>query len=298
MRRVLEATLIIFFLSAFMPGITATAQAGTATDAGAVSIIITETAAGALKVTAPELWWAAGELEGSVQGTMIHTMGNYLDIVLPPGVTFDRVPDVEVTDGDLEIGICKIINKNSTLRIPITAESNIASTITISNPSYSILNQPAVGDITAQVGGDYNQISDKPLENLKIGQIGNTVADFTVGDPAYRVNGTAIPVTSPAYIKNDRIYLAVRDIGTGLGIDPVNILWDETNQRVTMLKGDKTVQLTIGSTAMYVNGTAIEMDAAPEMGPDFRTMLPAAYIVQVFGAVASWDGINNTVTVK
>lgn len=278
MRRILNTVLIIIFIIAVMPGVIGRAQAGTAVYPAAAQIVISETAAGALKTTVPEWQWLAGDMEGSIQGTIIRTTGNYLDIVLPAGVTFDCLPDVEVTSGDLEIGYYKITDDDSTLRISIKNESSIASTITISNLSYRVLNQPFIGDITASGG--------------------NPAAYFAVGGSTFRVNGADIPVMAPAYIKNDRIYLAVRDIGTGLGIDPVNVLWDEAGQMVTMSKGDRTVQLTIGSTFIYINGVAVEMDVAPEVGPAGRAMLPAVYIAQAFGSVASWDGLYQTVILK
>jgi len=36
--------------------------------------------------------------------------------------------------------------------------------------------------------------------------------------------------------------------------------------RLTLIKGDKVVQLTIGSNVMLINGVAVNMDVAAEIG--------------------------------
>ncbi|HWP97578.1 MAG TPA: copper amine oxidase N-terminal domain-containing protein, partial [Syntrophomonadaceae bacterium] len=64
------------------------------------------------------------------------------------------------------------------------------------------------------------------------------------------------------------------------------------------MRGDgKIVQLKIGSTIIYINGTPVNMDVAPEITND-RTFLPAAYVAQAMGALVTWDAATNTVTIK
>ena len=68
-----------------------------------------------------------------------------------------------------------------------------------------------------------------------------------------------------SYIKDNRTYLAIRDIGAACGIDQSNIIWDGSKNTVTLMKGDKVVQMTIGSKTLLINGAAVTMDVAPEV---------------------------------
>lgn|GEM_PF-1267512 len=259
-------------------------------------IVITEAADGALAVTNSDSD-GFGQWGYDIDGTYPDEEDYALDIELPSGVTFNGTPDVDVTSGDLEIDDVSLVD-NDTLRIEIDTASNVASTITISNIQYSVLNQGSVGNLTARVGGLYNIASSNPLESLTIGTVAsNPAAVYVIGASTFTVNGVTNTVVTPSYVKNDRTYLAIRDIATGLGIDSMNVLWDEVGQKVTLVKGDKVVQVAIGSTTMYVNGVAVAMDVAPEISND-RAMLPAAFIAQAFGATASWDAATSTVTIK
>ena len=285
------------------------------TSIDAANIVITETEEGALRPTdgvkyygydsghGPSGWIYIPRDRDSEDGFYVdfylnEYYGNdYLDIVLPAGVTFSSTPAVEVTSGDLELGDVAVVDNNK-LRIRIDEASNLLSTITVSNLDYSALNQPALGDLVAKVGAEYNVASNNPLEALTIGAVAtNPTAVYVIGAPTFTVNGAVNNVVTPSYIKNARTYLAIRDIGTGLGIDPMNILWDAVGQKVTLIKGTKIVQVTIGSNVMVVNGIAVAMDVAPEIS-NGRTMLPAAFIAQAFGATASWDALTQTVTIK
>jgi len=230
---------------------------------------------------------------------------DWFSIVLPAGITWDGVPTVKVTDGDIEIGDVEVSSYEDfrVLWIEIEEESNIASEITISDIKYNVLSQPALGDIVAMIGGgydddSYNIASSKPLEKLVVGTVAtNPTAVYVIGAPTFTVNGAVQSVVTPSYIKDARTYLAIRDIATGLGIDPMNVLWDAASSKVTLIKGTKIVQVQIGSTLMNVNGVTVAMDVAPEIS-NGRTMLPAAFIAQAFGATASWDAATQTVTIK
>ncbi len=283
-------------------------QAGSTVVNGA-NIVITETDDGALRTTFGEEWWLHGGVDywyqgeweemwdAFFEGAIMHNDGDYFDIELPAGMSFDGTPTVKVTKGDIDLGDVSVLD-NDTLRIEIDETSTDLSEITISNVVYDVLNQPALGDMVAKVGADYNLASDKPLEKLALGSIAtNPTSVYVIGASTFTVNGAVQSVVTPSYIKNGRTYLAIRDIATGLGIDPVNVLWDAAASKVTLIKGAKIVQVTIGSNTMLVNGTPIAMDVAPEIS-NGRAMLPAAFIAQAFGATASWDAATQTVTIK
>ena len=96
------------------------------------------------------------------------------------------------------------------------------------------------------------------------------------------------------YIKGDRTYVPMRYLGEILGAE---VVWDDAARTVTLTKGDTTVVFTIGSTSYTVNGEAKTADVAPEIAND-RTMLPARFVAEAFGAVVGWDAATQTVLIQ
>ncbi|KFD40544.1 hypothetical protein HX99_03050 [Peptococcaceae bacterium SCADC1_2_3] len=81
------------------------------------------------------------------------------------------------------------------------------------------------------------------------------------------------------------------------GVSQANILRNNTKVTATIVKGDRVVQVKIGSKVMLINGASITMDVAPEV-KDGRTMLPFRWIAQALGASVEWDEATQTVTLK
>ena len=81
------------------------------------------------------------------------------------------------------------------------------------------------------------------------------------------------------YIKNNRSYVPIRFIAEELGYD---VKWDGANRKVTMTNDGTTVELTIGSNKMKVNGKDVFLDAPAEIRDD-RTFVPLRAIAEAFG---------------
>lgn len=81
------------------------------------------------------------------------------------------------------------------------------------------------------------------------------------------------------YIKNNRTYVPIRFIAQELGYD---VKWDGANRKVTMTNDGTTVELTIGSNKMKVNGKTVLLDAPAEIRDD-RTFVPLRAIAEAFG---------------
>ena len=81
------------------------------------------------------------------------------------------------------------------------------------------------------------------------------------------------------YIKNSRTYVPIRFIAEELGFD---VKWDSKTKKVTMTDGKSTVELTIGSKTMLVNGKKVTLDAPAEI-KDQRTFVPLRAIAEAFG---------------
>ncbi len=120
---------------------------------------------------------------------------------------------------------------------------------------------------------------------------------FFIGSSYYNIRGTYQAGEAAPYIKNSRTYLPIRPVGNSVGIADKDIVWNANTRTVTLTKGTTTVRLEIGSPIMYVNGSAVTMDTAPEIS-NSRACLPIAHIVRIFGYTAYWDGASRAVTIR
>lgn len=122
-------------------------------------------------------------------------------------------------------------------------------------------------------------------------------ATFIIDSSTYQVNGTSHIMDVVPYIKDGFTYIPFRYAAYALGVSEQDVVWDEINKTATLAKGDKVVEVKIGSTNMLVNGTSTALDVAPEINDD-RTMLPMRFIAQAFSAAISWEESTRTVKIK
>lgn len=226
-----------------------------------------------------------------------------LVLELPMGVEFSGAPDVDVIEGDLDLGSVTV--DGNELTIDIDATSDLASTIEITDIKYDVDNRAAAGDIKVEIktqdgtGGEYfDDAEDDAIATVVNAAIVSPTkrdASFVIGSTTYTVNGEEQTMDVAPYIKNDRTYMPVRYAALACGVDENNIIWDGVNRTVTLIRGDRVVQMTIGSKVMLINGASITMDVAPEIAAPGRTMLPFRFVAQALGATVTWDGTTQTV---
>jgi hypothetical protein len=116
---------------------------------------------------------------------------------------------------------------------------------------------------------------------------------FTVGEHTYMNGEDVITLDTPAYIKSGRTYLPVRALGESLG---AVVSWDEETRTVTLKRGTDLVEMAIGDYNIKTNGSYTTMEVAPEIVGG-RTMLPARYVAEAFGALISWDEKSQEVVI-
>jgi Copper amine oxidase N-terminal domain. len=235
-------------------------------------------------------------------------------IQAPAGVYFTDLPEISVT-GDLKIDTngVKLSSDDKNIILPITTSStSTASTISFKNVHFTVdrtvpqgaMKLTATGTAVDQWFRYYEESSLTAAAKGQVAQVTtpapdaqNKVATFVVGQSTFTLEGVEITMDVAPYIKDSRTFLPIAYVGQALGIDANNINWDGVNQTVTLMKGDKVLQLKIGSTTMLVNGVALTLDAAPEIN-NSRTCLPIALVAKAFGESASWDAATQTVTIQ
>lgn len=232
-----------------------------------------------------------------------------LEITAPAGVSFAKLPDVKV-DGGLAIGtVTRALGpdgtRNNVIVIPIRSISDTAANIEISNLFFNVDRTVPEGDLVLRVGGtavDRAQIPNRTtaleIVAAKVvtpapgAEVGN--GEFKIGSNIYYVGGVAKVMDVAPYIKNSRTYVPMRYLGDILGAE---VVWDDAARTVTLTRGATTVVFTIGSTSYTVNGEAKTADVAPEIVND-RTMLPARFVAEAFGATVGWDPATQTVVIQ
>ena len=281
-------------------------------DQEAGKITITETAAGNLKVSVNQLLWPYNKSTRALRAG--GPFATSLVLVTPAGVKFKGIPTVKVTSGDLKIKASDVeVNNAGDLVIPIDKASSEVSTIEISDIKYTVDRTVPEGDIELDVTGNaLDQVEDVTWGNcddavVKVANAttitpapGETMqaAAFVIGSTTYTANGVENTMDVAPYVTAaGRTYVPIRYLAYALGISEENVFWDEATRTVTLLKGTTAVQLTIGSNVIKVNGISLNMDVAPEI-KDGRTMLPARFVAQAFGASVGYDEASQTVTIE
>lgn len=107
-----------------------------------------------------------------------------------------------------------------------------------------------------------------------------------------QVNGKTLPTDVAPIIKESRTLVPVRVISESLGAD---VEWNAAEQKVTVIKNDKVLELTLNSKEVLVNGSKLpELDVPPQLINN-RTMVPIRVVSEALGAKVEWNGDTQTV---
>lgn len=109
------------------------------------------------------------------------------------------------------------------------------------------------------------------------------------------VDGKDITALSSPIIENDRTLVPIRFISEELG---ATVTWNEVDRTVSVVKGNNTVLLKIGSQLVqYDNGADYDVsDVAPKIYND-RTFVPLRLISNALGIGIEWNDASRTVIV-
>ncbi len=274
----------------------------------------------------------------AISATPNGTINKNVSLTLPEGVFFSAKPKVEVTEGNLDIksdniGLAATAGgtADGVLNIPIKGDSTKISTITLTGVKVTVDRTVPTGDLMLKVGGgaiienakgnvgwlngakasgnssnvDEGEFDTGTAVKIKIANIVTPapgevsgVSVFTIGSTTFTVNGVEKTMDVAPYIKGDRTYIPVRFVAQAAGVADNNIIWNEADQSVILIKGDRVVKLVIGSTQLMINGVAVAMDVAPEIVDPGRTMLPLRAVTQALGCVVTWDAATQAATVE
>ncbi len=128
-------------------------------------------------------------------------------------------------------------------------------------------------------------------------QAGQSVATMVIGEAGYKLNDVFTKTDAAPYIKGGRTYVPIRYLANAIGIGDGGIIWNGSTRTASLTKGTDTVNLMVGSKSLFKNTIVTSMDVAPEITTYGRTMLPARFVAEAFGASVFWNASLKTVTV-
>ena len=107
------------------------------------------------------------------------------------------------------------------------------------------------------------------------------------------VDGNPLEFDVQPRIINGRTMVPLRTIFEAMG---ATVEWDAHTQTVTATSERAIVKATINKKELTVNGTPVDLDVAPQI-VDGRTLVPARFVAESFGADVTWVQASSTVTI-
>jgi len=96
------------------------------------------------------------------------------------------------------------------------------------------------------------------------------------------------------YIKGGVTMIPVRTITEELG---ATVTWQDATQSVLITKDNITVEMTVNSTTVYVDGQPVDLGAAAEVTCG-RTYVPLRFLAETFGLDVDWDEENELIDLE
>jgi tetratricopeptide (TPR) repeat protein len=133
---------------------------------------------------------------------------------------------------------------------------------------------------------DFKEINSYKKLGLLYGKKGeNEIRAYVNGE---KPNSDIAPI-----VRDGRTLIPFRAIAQSLKAE---VIWNAEEQSVTVIKDGVEVKLIIGSTTAYVNGNEVTLDAAPDIISG-RTVVPARFIAEAFGAIVKWESESQSVII-
>ena len=129
-----------------------------------------------------------------------------------------------------------------------------------------------------EVSPSYVQVVTSPRD--KDDSTLNRKINITIGAEQIQVGTDIIALDVPAYINKDGYaMLPLRAIAEALG---TRVEWNEEAKSVAIFSGKRIVSMVVGERTMYINGTPVAMNTAPEICSE-RTFIPIRDFANAMG---------------
>ncbi len=131
------------------------------------------------------------------------------------------------------------------------------------------------------------------LEDVKAAE--KVTISFNVGSSMININGEEVEVEKPYIVGVGVTLVPMRVISESFGAE---VNWDGETKTVTVVDGDTTIVVTIGSKTATVNGEEKELEEAPELTENGFTMIPLRFISENLGATVGYVHETQAISVE
>lgn len=106
------------------------------------------------------------------------------------------------------------------------------------------------------------------------------------------VNGNRLQTAF--FFDRGNVLVPMRVIFEKLG---THVNWNASNRKIYAENSDVNLQLTIGSSLAYRNGSVLNLDSPPQIIKGY-TLVPLRFVSEALGASVDWNGITKTVSIN
>lgn len=126
------------------------------------------------------------------------------------------------------------------------------------------------------------------------GDLPTGTALMTIGQKSMMMNGEKKVIDSAPILKGGTTYVPIKHVLDAFGGQAT---WNSKAQRVTVLRGGKLMDLTVGKKELVLNGKRMSAQVAPIIQGG-RTLVPLRLVSEQLGLNVKWDKKTKTVTIK
>ncbi|KHF31544.1 hypothetical protein CM49_06246 [Paenibacillus sp. P1XP2] len=117
---------------------------------------------------------------------------------------------------------------------------------------------------------------------------------MAIGQKSFTANGQSKTMEVAPVMKGASTYIPIKYVLDTFGGRAV---WDAANQRITVTRGGKVMDLTVGDTDFILNGKRKGANVAPYIS-NGRTLVPLRLVSEQLGLNVKWEQKTKTVTIE
>ncbi|TXK80960.1 stalk domain-containing protein [Paenibacillus sp. N3.4] len=199
----------------------------------------------------------------------------------------------EVVDGDGKLNYVSLTdNMNWTGWRKMTADlSDLKFPITIK--SVYVVN-PTNGQDERAAKGKINIDDISFIYKGQLAALPKSTVKLTVNKKQATINNKSTTLEQAPTIVNGNTLVPLRFVTEALGGD---VKWDDKERKVTVLRGDKLIDLWIDQTDLLVNGDRVTAEVAPKIMNNV-SMVPLRLISEKLGFKVGWEPKNQGISLE
>lgn len=175
----------------------------------------------------------------------------------------------------------KVTADMSGLKFPVTLKS-----VYVANP--------AIGQDERASKGKINIDDISFIYKGQMAQLPKNQVKLNVNKKQVSLNNTSMTLEQAPVIINGNTMIPIRFVTEALG---GNVKWDDKERKVTIIRGDKLIDLWLDNPDLIVNGERVTAEVAPRIMNNL-TMVPLRLISEKLGWKVGWEPTNQGITLE